>query len=57
MFNDDQQILHFMANTDIFKDAVIDEDENKCYLQVEASNMKGHIITKDVTSSHKVWHH
>eukprot|EP00253_Pinus_taeda_P004886 PITA_04886 len=28
IFNDDQQILHFMDNVDVFKDATIDEDEH-----------------------------
>lgn len=28
VFNDDQQILHFVANTNVFKDATIEEDEH-----------------------------
>jgi len=29
VFHDDEQILHFMANADVFKDATIDEDINE----------------------------
>lgn len=29
VFDDDEQILHFMTNTDVFKDTTIDEDEHK----------------------------
>lgn len=29
VFNDDQQILHFMANTDVFKDATIDAEHER----------------------------
>jgi len=29
VFDDDQQILHFMANDDTIKDAMIDEDEHE----------------------------
>jgi len=50
MFNDDRQTLHFMANVDVFKDVVIDNDEHERSLQAEASNMKGHTITKGVAS-------
>jgi len=50
MFNDDQHILYFMANTNVFKDAVIDDDKHECSLQAEVGNMKCHIITKDVES-------
>jgi len=28
VFYNDQQILHFMANVDVFKDAAIDEDKH-----------------------------
>ena len=33
VFNDGQQILHFMANADIFKDATIDDVEHEASLQ------------------------
>ena len=36
IFNDDQQILHFMANAEVFKDATIDNDEHECSMQEEA---------------------
>lgn len=29
VFDDDQQMLHFMANANIFKDVMIDEDEHE----------------------------
>jgi len=50
VFNDDQWILHFMANADIFKDAVTDDNKHECSLQARANDMKGHIITKSVVS-------
>eukprot|EP00253_Pinus_taeda_P017659 PITA_17659 len=43
-----QEILHFMANTDIFKDATIDEDEHKQSLQDVANVRKGNLIPKGV---------
>ena len=55
VFNDDQQILHFIANIDVFKDAAIDDDEHERSLQAEAGNMKSHIITKGVASLEKLY--
>eukprot|EP00253_Pinus_taeda_P020322 PITA_20322 len=48
-------ILHFMANTNVFKDAVIDDDEHERSLKVEASNRKGHLITKGVATLEKIY--
>jgi len=42
-----------MANIDVFKDAVIDDDEHKSSLQAEAGNRKGHLITKGVETLEK----
>jgi len=39
-----------MANTHIFKDAVIDDDKHEPSLQAEAGNRKGHLITKGAAS-------
>lgn len=37
-----------MANIDVFKDTVIDDDEHECSLQVKDGKRKGHLITKSV---------
>jgi len=55
MFNDDQQILHFMANVDDFKDATIDDYEHECSLEEEVGDMKGHIITNGLASLEKLY--
>ena len=55
MFNDDQQILHFMANVDVFKDASIHDDEHESSLQVKASSKKGHLITKTMATLEKLY--
>ena len=55
MFNDDQNKLHFMANVDIFKDTVIDDDEHEHSLQAEANNKKGHLITKCVATLENIY--
>lgn len=49
VFYDDQHILHFMANADVFKDASIDEDEHEKSLQDAINDNKG-------TSSPWVWY-
>jgi len=54
-FDDDQQILHFMANTDVFKDAAIDEDEHEQSLQVGVDDKKGNLIPKGVVSLEKLY--
>lgn len=33
IFNDDQHILHFMANVDVLKDVAIDDDKHEQSLQ------------------------
>lgn len=55
IFFDDQQILHFMANANTFKDAVIDEEKHKRSLQAKTSSKKGHLILKGVTSLEKLY--
>lgn len=55
VFNDDQQILYFMANNEIFKDVAIDDDEYKRSLQAGGDDMKGHIITKGVVSLENIY--
>ena len=55
MFDDDQRILHFMANADTLKHAVIDEDEHEKYFQDGADNKKGHLIPKGVVSLEKLY--
>ena len=44
-----------MANTDVFKDVAIDENEHECSLQVGSDGMKGHIIIKGVVSLEKIY--
>lgn len=41
VFNDDQHILHFMANSDVFKDAAIEEDKHDQALQEASQALKG----------------
>lgn len=55
VFNDDQQILHFMANTNIFKYVATDDDKNECSLQAETGNMKGHLIRKGVATLENIY--
>lgn len=55
VFNDDQQILYFMANFDVFKDVAVDNDKHKCSLQEKSCNRKGHFITKGVASLEKIY--
>ena len=40
IFNDDQQILDFMLNAEMFKDAAIDEEEHEHALQKEHNESK-----------------
>ena len=44
-----------MANVDVFKDAVIDEDEHEQSLQVVADDKKGNLIPKGVVSLEKLY--
>eukprot|EP00253_Pinus_taeda_P034817 PITA_34817 len=55
VFNDDQQILHFMANADVFKHAMINDEKNERSLQAEAGNRKGHLITKGVATLENIY--
>lgn len=55
VFSDDQQILHFMANADVFKDVSIDEDEHDQALQEASSAMKGNNTPKSVVSLEKLY--
>lgn len=50
VFDDDQQTLHFMANTDTFKDAAIDKYEHEQSSQAGEDIKKGHLIPKGVVS-------
>lgn len=55
IFDDDQQLLHFMVNDDTFKDAAIDEDEHEQSLQAGVDIKKGHLIPKGVVSLEKLY--
>lgn len=55
IFYDDQQILWFMVNADVFKNATINEDNNKKALQEAASARKGNLIPKDVVLLEKFY--
>lgn len=50
VFNDEQHILHFMANTDVFKDVDIEEDEHEKSLQNLAHTNKEYPILKGMVS-------
>ena len=45
-----------MANANMFKDAVIDEDEHEKALQDVANASKGNLIPKDVVSLEKLYY-
>jgi len=49
-FNDDQQMLHFMANLYAFKDVAIEEDEHNKASQEAYNAMKGNTMPKGVMS-------
>ena len=55
VFYDDQQILHFMANTDVFKDATINKVEHEQTPQDTTSTSKGNLIPKGVVSLKKLY--
>jgi len=55
VFNDDQHIMYFISNTHVIKEATIDDDEHKRSLQAEASDSKGHLITKDMAMLEKLY--
>lgn len=55
LFVEYQQILHFMANVDTFRDVAIDEDEHERSLQAGADIKKGHLIPKGVVSLEKLY--
>jgi len=50
VFNDDQQILEFMENAEVFKDAAINEEEHDKTLQDEVDSWKGNTLPKGVVS-------
>lgn len=54
-FDDDEQILHFMANIDVFKDASINEDVNEQSIQDTTDDSKGNLIPKSVVSLKKLY--
>ena len=50
VFNDDQQVLEFMLNTDVFKDVVIEEEDHDQALQKEQEEGKGNPMPKGIMS-------
>lgn len=46
VFDDDQKIMCFMLNVDVFKDTSIDEDEHKKEFQDEDSARKRNLVLK-----------
>lgn len=50
VFNDDQKILYFLANIDIFKDKTINEDKHDKSLQGRAKICDGNPMPKGVVS-------
>lgn len=61
VFNDDQQILYFISNTDVFKDEIIEEDdvikedEHDKALQDSFQSSKGNTMSKVVGSLEKLY--
>ena len=55
IFYNDQHILHYMANVDVFKDATIEKDEHGQSLQAATNDKKGNIILKGVVSLEKLY--
>lgn len=55
VFNDDQKILDFTANVDVFMDASIDEEENDITLQEEVYEHKGNPMLKGVVMVEKLF--
>ena len=53
--NDDQQVLEFMLNTDVFKDAVIEEEDHDQSLQKEKEERKGNPMPKGIVSLEKLF--
>ena len=49
VFDDDEQIIDFLANDETFKDSVIDDEEHQENLQNEEVT-KGNFMTKGVRS-------
>ena len=54
-FDDDEQILHFIANDDIFKDETIDEDVHDQSMEDISNDSKGKPIPKGVVSLEKLY--
>lgn len=50
-FNDNQQILHFMVNDDVFKETAIEQDEHEQVLQEASQALKGNTMPKSVVSA------
>lgn len=55
VFYEDQQILYFMPNADVFKYAMIDEDEHEKEFQDATNASKGNLIPKCVVSLEKLY--
>jgi len=55
IFNNDQKILHFMPNADIFKDVSIEEDEHDQALQEASIATKRNTMPKGVVSLEKLY--
>ena len=55
VYNDDQQVLDFMLNTNIFKDTVMEEEHHDRTLQEELKNRKENPIPKGIVSLEKLF--
>lgn len=55
VFDDDQQILEFMLNTEVFKDAAIDEVDHDQALQEEHDKRKENPMPKGIVSLEKLF--
>ena len=55
VFDDDQQVLEFMLNTEVFKDAVIEEADHDQTLQEEQEKCKENPMPKGIVSLEKLF--
>ena len=55
VFDDNQQVLEFMINTEVFKDTVIEEDEHDQILKGTQGKHKENPMTKWIVSLEKLF--
>lgn len=55
VLNDDQQILDFMVNIEVFKGMNIEEEENERHLKEKENEHKGNPMHKGVVTLEKIF--